>query len=292
MKTTTILIISAMVLSTNVYASDIFIGHAYYFKCPYYKCDAEAIYARPLFKKMLDGWQVFPNSKDIDYTPENFKQSYTLFPNEIEWFIFNNDHSLIGKEIVKNNKPIEWLINTGAAQMQLNPEVIRKNIDKEVDVDLTVDLILSTNANAIFSKFKTRETTDVEIYESAIKNVKDIGNSLDPTGTIEKRAIVYSIENIDIIAILEFEPTGKCEICEINSMVLTKVENKWEFAFDGKSINYDRDSVSFWLKTISDFDNDGQNEYIFNLSSGINRYGYVLWKTGMAKPLVYKYSSH
>jgi len=291
MKTAVFSIIIVIVSCLNACSADTFIGHAYYFKCPYNGCDEEAIYARPLFKKAQESWQVFPNGADIDYTPDIFKQSYKLFPIEIKWNIFNNDHSLIGKEIVENKKPIEWLINTGAAQMQIDPEIIKQNINKSTNIDTSADLILSTNENIVFSKFETRKTTEIEIFESAIKNRKYAGNSIDSFGIVEKYATVYSVENMDVITILDFKQTGG-DIGDTSSVVLAKVGDKWEFVFDGNSLNYYEDNVLFTLKTIADFDNDGKNEYIFNLISGFNEYGYILWQNGIAKPLVYKFYSH
>ena len=291
MKKVIFLTIGILVLSLNAYSADVLIGHAYYFKCPYLNCNDEAIYARPLFKKTQNGWQVFPNGKDIGYNPDAVKQSYKLFPSEIKWNIFNIDQSLIGKKTVENKKPVEWLINTGAAQMQIDPKIIKQNIDSEADYDLSADLILSTNENVTFSKFKTRETADVEIFESAIKKVKDIGNITNTNGTIEKSATIYSIGNVDVIAILDIEQIYD-QYIETNSVVLSKTGDKWDFAFDASSLNFDEDDVLFSLKTIADFDNDGKSEYIFNLLSGVHGYGYILWQAEIAKPLVYRYYAH
>ena len=271
---------------------DVLIGHAYYFKCPYYECNDETTFARPLFKKTENDWQVFPNDfKDIGNTPDNIKQSYKLFPEKIKWNIFNDDYSLIGNETVENKKPVEWAINAGAAQMHLDPAIIKQTIDQEIFYDPSSDLVLSTNNNVIFSKFSTRKTTDVEIYESAIKGIKDIENSIYQDGTIEKRATVYSVENIDVIAILYIEKTYN-NYSEMNGVVLVKNGDKWVFAFDGKNLSTDVSDTSFSLKTIADFDNDGKSEYIFNLFVGFNGFGYVLWYDGITKPLVYKYYSH
>ena len=273
---------------------DLFIGHAYYFKCPYYECNDESIYARPLFKKNEMNWQVFPNVfEDIGNTLDAIKQSYKLFPDEIKWNIFNNDYLLIGNEVVENKKPIEWSINVGAAQMLLDPEIIKQNIDQEIFHDSSADFVLSTNDNVVFSKFNTKETTDVKIFESAIKSTIKTGNSVDSGVTIKKNATIYSIENVDVIAILYTEKIYD-EYSEMKSVVFAKTDGKWEFIFDCENIDYDGPYISFWLKTIADFDNDGKNEYIFNLLTGIsgNGFGFVLWHDGIAKPLVYKYYSH
>ena len=80
----------------------------------------------------------------------------------------------------------------------------------------------------------------------------------------------------------------KHKIC----VVLAKIDNEWRLAFDGENLDHLEMRISYSLKAIADFDNDGKNEYLFVLSSGVNGYGYVLWQDGMAKPLVYKYYSH
>ena len=275
----------------GTFSADIFIGHAYPFKCPYYGCDKVDNYARPLFKKSQNGWQVFPNGKDVGNTPDALQQSYKLFPDKIHWNIFNQDQSLIGEELVENKKPAEWWINVGAGQMQFDFDKIKQNPDKAGHYDTSDDLLLSTNKNSVFFKFKTRETTDIKVFESSINHIKDIVNKIDPIVTIEEKATIYSVENMDVIAILDFKQITD-EMIDINSVVLTKTGDKWEFAFDGKSINYDEDNVSFRLKAVADFDNDEKKEYLFTLSSGVNGFGYVLWQDGVEKPLVYRYYSH
>ena len=277
--------------------TDVFIGHAYYRKCPYFECGEEHIFARLLFEKTKNGWRTFPNSKDVGSNPDDLKQSYKLFPREIKWNIFNNNLSLIGKETVEINKHVEWWINVGAAQMRLDPEIIKQHVDKRITFyDMFADLILSTNENVTFSKFKTRKTTDVKIFESAIKNMKKTGNSDDPSVTIEKRATIYSIENVDVIAVLDIEhfyySDGELGWNETDSVVFAKNGDKWEFIFDGENFDDDGSDMSFSLKTIADFDNDGKRECIFILVSGVNGFGYVLWQEGIAKPLAYKYYSH
>jgi len=291
MRKTMFLTITILALSLNASPADIFIGHAYYLKCPYYGCDGGEIYARPLFEKKQNDWQAFPNGEDIGNTPDALYQSYKLFPNEIKWYIFNDDYSLIGKATVENLKPVEWRINAGAAQMRMDSEIIKHDSDVERGYNPSADLILSTNENVIFSKFKTRITTDIKIYESAIKNIRGVGYSTDFIGTIEKYATIYSVDNEDVIAILNFKHITE-DIIDTNSLVLAKKGKIWEFVFDGDSLDYDKDIVYFSLIAIADFDNDEKNEYLFNLSSGVNRFGYVLWHDGIAKPLVYKFNSH
>ena len=280
-----------MMSSISAFSADTFIGHAYSFKCPYYGCDKVENYARPLFKKSQNGWQVFPNGKDVGNTPDALQQSYKLFPDEIKWNIFNHDQSLIGEELVENKKPAEWWINVGASEMQFDFEKIKQNSDEIGYYDTSDDLILSTNKNSVFFKFKTRETTDINVFESSVNYIKDVVNKIDPNVTIEKKATIYSVENVDVIAILDFKQISD-EMIDKNCVVLAKTGDKWEFAFDGQSINYDKDNVSFWLKTVADFDNDEKKEYIFTLSSGVNGFGYVLWQAEIAKPLVYRYYSH
>ena len=280
-----------MMFSISAFSADIFIGHAYSFKCPYYGCDKVENYARPLFKKSQNGWQVFPNGKDVGSTPDALWQSYKLFPDKIQWNIFDHDQSLIGEELVENKKPAEWWINVGAGQMQFDFEKIKQNSDKTGYYSTSDDLILSTNKNIVFFKFKTRETTDIKVFESSMNHIKDVINKIDPNVTIEKKAAIYSVENVDVLAILDFEQISD-EMIDTNSVVLVKTGDKWEFAFDGKSIDYDKENVAFLLKTIADFDNDGKREYIFTLSSGVNGFGYILWQDGIEKPLVYRYYSH
>jgi len=279
-----------LTLSLNASSADMFIGHAYYSKCPYVGCVDDKIYARPLFKKTQNGWQVFPNGDDIGNIPDDLRRSYKLFPSEIKWNIFNKNHSLIGKKTVKNDKPVSGGINAGAAEMQVDIGLI--NPDKKIFYDQSADLILSTNKNVVFSKFNTRETTDIEIYESAVKNIRSAENKADIIGSIEKSATIYSIENVDVIAILNFTQITE-EIIDTDCVVLTKTGDKWEFVFDGRSFGYDDErKVWFELRIIADFDNDGKNEYIFDLSSGVNGFGYVLWHDVITKPLVYKFYIH
>ena len=275
----------------NAISADNFIGHAYSFKCPYYGCDDVDIYARPLFKKNHNDWQIFPQSKDIGNTLDALQLSYKLFPVAIKWNIFNYDQSLIGEELVENNRPSEWWMNVGASKMQFDLKKIIKYSDIIGYYDPMADLILSTNKSSVFYKYKTRETTDVKIFESSINYTKDIVSNADTILSIEKSATIYSIENMDVIAILDFKQISD-EMVDVDSVVLIKTGDKWEFAFDGQSTINDRDNVFFRLKTIADFDNDGKSEYIFILSSGINRFGYILWHDGITKPLVYEYSLH
>jgi len=276
-----------MALSMNAFSADILIGHAYSFKRPY---DEVENYARPLFKKSQSGWQVFPNGSDIGYTQDALQQSYKLFPNEIKWNVYNYDQSLIGAELVENKKPAEWWMNVGASKMQFDFKEIKHNSDEMGYYDPSFDLILSTNKDSVFPKYKTREMTDVKIFESLLTRLRDTAN-IDSIIAIEKKAIIYSVENADVIAVLDFKQIGD-EVIDIDSVVFVKTGDIWEFAFDGRSINYDRDNVSFRLKTIADFDNDGKREYIFTLASGVNRFGYILWHDEIVKPLVFRFSLH
>jgi len=294
MKKIVFLTIVILALSLNAFSADTFIGHAYYFRCPSLGCVDEAIYARPLFKKTQNGWQAFPNGKELGNTPNALDQSYKLFPSEIKWNIYDEGYSLIGEENVENKKPVEWWINAGAAQMRMAPEIIKQNLDKEVDYDTSADLILSTNENVKFSNITTRKTkniADVEIFELTIKNDKHARNRAVSNGIIQKSVTIYSVENVDVIAILDFQYISD-DIWGTDSVVFAKTGDKWAFVFDGRNLGYDEEFASISLKTIADFDNDGKSEYIFNLGSGINEYGYILWHDGITKPLTYKFYSH
>lgn len=279
-----------MMFSMNALSADIFIGHAYSFRCPYYGCDEVENYARPLFKKSQDEWQVFPNGSDIGNTPDALQRSYKLFPDEIKWNIFSHDQSLIGEELVENKIPVEWWMNAGASQMQFNLDKIKQNSDEIGYYDSSADLILSTNKNSVFSKYKTREITDEKVIESFLKHSRDVAN-MGTIMTLGEKATIYSVENVDVIAIVDFKQISD-EIIDIYSVVFAQTGDKWEIAFDGQSIDYDSGNVSFRLKTIADFDNDGKREYIFTLVSGVNGFGYILWYDGIVKPLSYRFSAH
>lgn len=295
MKYTLLPFVMVLLLATNAYSEDTFIGHVYPFSCPYYGCDTVESYARPLFKKTANGWQAFPNDQEIGNNPDALRRAYKLFPEKIKWYIFNHDQSLIGEETVENNKPVAWWFNAGASKMRFDPAKIKPNSAEKDDYDASNDLILSTNKNIVFSKFKSR-MADINSFESSVQNIKAIENQISYIKNAKKEVTIYSFNSVDVIAILNYiEVDDGCDWCDHQGFVLVKRGKTWQLAFDHRrniDQSYTGPYAAFSLKAVADFDNSGKDEYIFTFSIGEAGYGYILWQDGMTKPLVYIFHSH
>jgi hypothetical protein len=162
------------------------------------------------------------------------------------------------------------------------------------------EFLLSTNGNVKFYDFTEKTISDVNQFKPYFDDITEVQDLYQQEGLkdeygecgqdgcqLEKKAAIYDIEDNKKIALLHFSLEGG--VYTQYDILLTKDENgKWERAFTTSSFG---EKITFSLKAVGDFDNNGIKEYMFHLD-GYNFNGYALYQEDMNKPVYFGWTYH